>query len=478
MFRGFWRIPPLTDAFASKGISSLTTQSLPNQAKAVFEKTTFLKVQILMYFSSTVLGRVIFDRGSSSRILERYPYEPPSPMADIKSLEYPTLKVPYEMLNKKFRTAQKNIDREVSHVTAVTAELEKSCSSGGRGSMGEIKQLLGSVVEKLNLLKRKADESLLEEVEAAQLCKRRLEHLKEGARAGGPADEGGSEAAKAQWVDKRVDRMLVEHFLRAGFYETALKLADRCGLRDLTNTELFLVSRDAEEALHRGDITACLAWCHDNKSKLRKLRSSLEFNLRQQEFIELVRQGQRLEAVKHARKHFSAPEPEQVEDIQKTMFLLALPMDNFESLPAPYRELCDPTRWRRLVEQFRFENHRLYQLGRASVFSVTLQAGLSAFKTPYCYGSDTSNTNCPVCSRHLNALAQPLPFAHCAQSRLICWMSGASLNENNAPLMLPNGHVYGEVALKQMASTNRGKVTCPRTGDVFDLKECEKVFVM
>lgn len=39
---------------------------------------------------------------------------PPETMADIKSLEYPTLKVPYEMLNKKFRTAQKNIDREVT----------------------------------------------------------------------------------------------------------------------------------------------------------------------------------------------------------------------------------------------------------------------------------------------------------------------------------------------------------------------------
>lgn len=90
-------------------------------------------------------------------------------------------------------------------------------------------------------------------------------------------------------------------------------------------------------------------------------------------------------SIRHARKHFSAPEPEQVGDVQKTMFLLALPVDNFKALPVAYRELCDPTRWSRLVEQFRFENHRLYQLGRASIFSVTLQAGLSALKTPHCY---------------------------------------------------------------------------------------------
>lgn len=47
------------------------------------------------------------------------------------------------------------ISVQVSHVTAVTAELEKSYGAGGQGSVGQIKQLLGSVVEKLNILKRK-----------------------------------------------------------------------------------------------------------------------------------------------------------------------------------------------------------------------------------------------------------------------------------------------------------------------------------
>jgi macrophage erythroblast attacher len=37
-----------------------------------------------------------------------------------------SFQVPYEILNKKFRAAQKNIDREVSHVQAHTNDLE-SC---------------------------------------------------------------------------------------------------------------------------------------------------------------------------------------------------------------------------------------------------------------------------------------------------------------------------------------------------------------
>lgn len=48
-----------------------------------------------------------------------------------------------------------------------------------------------------------------------------------------------------------------------------------------------------------------------------------------------------------------------------------------------FQELLDQDRWTDLVNQFRYENFKLHQLNNASVFTVTLQAGLSALKTPY-----------------------------------------------------------------------------------------------
>uniref|UniRef100_A0A674NC82 Macrophage erythroblast attacher, E3 ubiquitin ligase n=1 Tax=Takifugu rubripes TaxID=31033 RepID=A0A674NC82_TAKRU len=71
----------------------------------------------------------------------------------LKVQEYPTLKVPYETLNKRFRAAQKNIDRETSHVTMVVAELEKTLSSFP--VVDSVVSLLDGVVEKLSALKRK-----------------------------------------------------------------------------------------------------------------------------------------------------------------------------------------------------------------------------------------------------------------------------------------------------------------------------------
>jgi macrophage erythroblast attacher len=62
--------------------------------------------------------------------------------------------VPYELLNKKFRAAQKQLDREVSHVQAAALELERGLAADTVPA-GDISRILGGMVEKLQVLKRK-----------------------------------------------------------------------------------------------------------------------------------------------------------------------------------------------------------------------------------------------------------------------------------------------------------------------------------
>lgn len=138
--------------------------------------------------------------------------------------------MPYELLNKKFRSAQKALDREVSHLQTMSNELEKELKADEPETYvasGDITKLLDGVVAKLQVLKRKAQESIAEELQAGLVCKRRLDHLKRHANT--------SPSAVNQWRRQRLDRMLVEYFLRKGYYKTATKLADSSELRDLTN---------------------------------------------------------------------------------------------------------------------------------------------------------------------------------------------------------------------------------------------------
>lgn len=38
------------------------------------------------------------------------------------------------------------------------------------------------------------------------------------------------------------------------------------------NIEMFLTAKEVEESLERRETATCLAWCHDNKSRLRKMK--------------------------------------------------------------------------------------------------------------------------------------------------------------------------------------------------------------
>lgn len=290
------------------------------------------------------------------------------------------------------------------------------------------------------MLKRKADESISDELSAVQSCKRRLDHVRQSVAQNIPREL--QVAYFNEWKQTRLDRMIVEHFLRLGYYEAAERLAVRKGIKELTNLEIFQTTREVEEDLRQHNTAKCIAWCNDNKSKLRKISSNIEFQLRVQEFVELIRTDDRLGAVKHARKYFPAFENDQLKEIRQCMALLAFQINtgNAHHIYAicikkcitlfsffvvtidvePYKSLFDIARWDDLVINFRMENYRLFQLSSQSVLSVVVQAGLSALKTPQCYSTNNKNENCPVCQPNLNRIAENLPFSHCAQSRLIC----------------------------------------------------------
>lgn len=98
-------------------------------------------------------------------------------------------------------------------------------------------------------------------------------------------------------------------------------------LAELTNLDIFLVARNVELTLAQQQTQAALAWIHDHKSKLRKIKSTLEFHLRQQEFVELIRADRRMDAVRHARKYLTSIDDVPWEEVQHALALLAFPAD-------------------------------------------------------------------------------------------------------------------------------------------------------
>lgn len=68
----------------------------------------------------------------------------------------------------------------------------------------------------------------------------------------------------------------------------AARLADDTKSEPLSDMHIFVQAQRVIESLKAHDCSAALAWCEANRARLKKVKSSLEFKLRLQEFLELV----------------------------------------------------------------------------------------------------------------------------------------------------------------------------------------------
>lgn len=295
-----------------------------------------------------------------------------------------------------------------------------------------------------------------------QRCRARIDHL-----------DGVDVDNQSEWNTMRVRRILMDYMLRLSYYDSAMKLAESSNMQDLVDIDVFLEAKRVIDALQNKEVAPALAWCAENKSRLKKSKSKFEFQLRLQEFIELVRADNNLRAIAYARKYLAPWGATHMKELQRVMATLAF-KSNTEC--ATYKVLFEPKQWDYLVEQFKQEFCRLYGMTLEPLLNIYMQAGLSALKTPFCYEEDCTKED-PLSQESFRKLASPLPFSKQHHSKLVCYITKELMDFDNPPLVLPNGYVYSTKALEEMAKNNGGKITCPRTGFICNFAELVKAFI-
>ncbi|KAH7839846.1 hypothetical protein Vadar_009576 [Vaccinium darrowii] len=378
-----------------------------------------------------------------------------SQLAESLKLEHQFLRVPFENYKKTIRANHRIVEKEVSAVVSGVSD------AADNGELSAVEQL-NSLVSRLQGLKRKLEEGSRTEHLQAQRCRARLDHL-----------ESADADNLSEWSDTRLKRILVDYMLRMSYYDTAIKLAESSNIMDLVDIDVFNEAKKVIDALQNKEVAAALAWCTDNKSRLKKSKSKFEFQLRLQEFIELVRAENNLRAIAYARKHLAPWGATHMKELQRVMATLA-----FKSSTdcATYKVLFEPKQWDYLVDQFRQEFCKIYGMTFEPLLNIYLQAGLSALKTPFCYEDDCTKED-PLSQESFRKLAQPLPFSKQHHSKLVCYITKELMDTENPPLVLPNGYVYSTKALEEMAKKNNGKITCPRTGLVCNYSEVVKAYI-
>lgn len=84
----------------------------------------------------------------------------------------------------------------------------------------------------------------------------------------------------------------------------------------------------------------------------------------------------------------------------------------------------------------------------------------------------------PLSHEEVQALVQGLPHSKHIHSQWVCPITKALMDENNPPMVLPNGYVYSRQAMEEQARESEGMVMCIRTGQgPFPLSQLTKVFL-
>ncbi|KAI5818800.1 CTLH/CRA C-terminal to lish motif domain-containing protein [Pyronema omphalodes] len=388
-------------------------------------------------------------------------------------LDEPLLRLPYELHRKVFKKAQNAWEREKDATTKTIEDLVKKAGSGEHSAEDSVKAL-DAAIAKMQNYKRKVEVLHLEEKQLHGHQAKRIAHLQDLYKCPDLMDK-----SYERWSRKRLDRLLVDYFARQGYLETAKKLAEDKGILDLVDLDMFMACARIEESLKNKSTAECLVWCAENKLALRKHKSDLEFELRLQDFVDLMRNQKLVEAMNYAKKFLAPHKATHFNAIRQAAGLLAASSRSNLMEHPQYKALYSQDRWLYLAETFVKTHNSLLGLPPGPSIFVALPAGLSALKVSACYpscppttsGPGTSDSSlCPICSTELKPLAKDLPFAHYARSSM-----------DLDPVVLPNNRIYSEERLHALAKKlglPPGMIRDPTTGEDFEQTQVKKVFIM
>ncbi|CAI7657522.1 unnamed protein product [Penicillium pancosmium] len=389
-------------------------------------------------------------------------------------LDQPLLRLPNDLARRNFKSVQRSVEREKEYVIPALKEAANASLSNTQ-TPDQTLAALDAMLSRMQGLKRKMQSLQEEERRIQNQSRKRIQHLEALHKIPSLAD-----VKYDQWSRVRLDRLLVDHMLRSGYSESAKQLAQERDIEELVDLGVFTQCQRIVECLRQGETKEALQWCGENKAALKKSQHNLEFELRLQQYIELVRsrdQTKKIEAIAHAKRYLVTNQETQNKEIMRAAGMLVITPD---TRAEPYKTLFSTDRWKYLSDLFIKTHHELLSLPSQPLLHIALSAGLSALKTPLCHSAYTSSSSnsastatsvCPICSTELNDLARKMPYAHHSKS----YVEGDSI-------VLPNGRVYSKSRLldisRQVGSVEDGKVKDPTTGEAFLESEMKKVYIL
>ncbi|CDZ96365.1 Uncharacterized conserved protein [Phaffia rhodozyma] len=288
------------------------------------------------------------------------------------------LKTPFELLRRSFKTSQRNVEKDYGFLLQLIQQL-RQVTKEDSSSLAEVKEdlvvKLETGIERAKGLKRKLAD-LLPSPSNPTLLRPRLDHISKVETFASP-----NEDQFKIWDDQRYMRYVIDYLLRTGKLESARELAKSTHLEALVDLDLFQELAHVDQALQSRSCSEALVWAGENRGALKRANNPLESSLRLQEYIELCRKRDLVQALAYYRKYLSIWY--ETPEVRRAAGLLAFD-EQIARKVGMYASMYHISRWDTLRDKFRSTFIDVYALPAVSPFITSLLAGLAAFKLPAC----------------------------------------------------------------------------------------------
>lgn len=402
-------------------------------------------------------------------------------------LQESSLKIPLESIRRNLKGLQKLDEKQFKRTEELVKEV-KSCEDKN-AQKAKIKQLVNS----LKSYEKRMKQAVEQEQNLHQRIIKRVQKLEElqALKESPDTKAEASENRLLKWYRDQTNLLVADYLLKNDRNiesNSGLLLLKNFQFEDLVDSDIILLSNKISSLILKKDLSALVQWINDNKSFLKKIKSTLEFETRFQEYIELIKTADFSGALKLFNEYLVQFTKTNFREIQLATGLLIFSNKAKAQQTNPnfrqYNILLSADRYNFLSDLFLKIYYKLHGIPEDDPLLVYLSIGISSLKTRSCLSSADHQAlsfesilneklsrpehleqgACPVCSLEFRQLNSLLPYSHNVQSHLF-----------ESPVMLPNGNVYDRNILISAYSLG-DSVTDPLTFETFGLDEMTTMF--
>lgn len=274
-----------------------------------------------------------------------------------------------------------------------------------------------------------------------------------------------------------VNQIIASHFYRQGMFELGDCFISEAGESESAASmrSPFQEMYQILEAMKSRNLDPALNWALNNSNKLNECGSDLLLKLHSMQFMEILQNGDRHDALKYARTYLAPLASNHLAELQKLMACL-LWTGRLDCSPYSQSQLLSVTNWENVAEELIRQFCNFLGQSYESPLGVTVAAGVQGLPPLLKFMNVMAGKKQEWQS--MKQLPVPVELGREFQfhSIFVCPVSKEQSTEENPPMLMLCGHVLCKQSIMKMSKNSTKSFKCPYCPTDIDATRCRQLY--